>query len=60
MVDGATGYLVEDKERMVKTPWLTQEIPFSKAGTWNSKGYFRTFNYRDCHNYRWKLYRYSG
>jgi len=31
MVDGATGYLEEDKERMVKTPWLTQEIPFSKA-----------------------------
>ena len=31
MVDGATGYLEEDKERMVKTPWFDYDIPFSKA-----------------------------
>ena len=38
MVDGATGYLEEDKERMVKTPWLTQEIPFSKAAEHSTIG----------------------
>ena len=31
MVDGATGYMEEDKERMVKTPWFDYDIPFSKA-----------------------------
>ncbi len=31
MVDGATGHLEEDAERMVKTPWFEQEIPFTQA-----------------------------
>lgn len=31
MVDGATGHMEEDKERMVKTPWFDYDIPFSKA-----------------------------
>ncbi len=31
MVDGATGHLEEDRERLVKTPWYDYEIPFTKA-----------------------------
>lgn len=31
MVEGATGHLEDDKERMVKTPWLDYEIPFTQA-----------------------------
>lgn len=31
MVEGATGHMEEDKERMVKTPWFAEEIPFSEA-----------------------------
>lgn len=31
MVDGATGHMEEEKERMVKTPWFNYDIPFSKA-----------------------------
>ncbi len=31
MVEGATGHMEEDKERMVKTPWFDEEIPFSTA-----------------------------
>lgn len=31
MVSGATGHLEEDKERLVKTPWYEDEIPFTKA-----------------------------
>jgi stage IV sporulation protein A len=31
MVDGATGHLEEQEERMVKTPWSAEEIPFTKA-----------------------------
>ena len=31
MVEGATGHMDDDKERMVKTPWFTEEIPFSEA-----------------------------
>lgn len=31
MVEGATGHMEEDKERMVKTPWFDYDIPFSKA-----------------------------
>lgn len=50
MVDGATGHMEDDKERMVKTPWFDYDIPFSKAANWDRKGYFRTFNNRCCHN----------
>ena len=31
MVDGASGHMEEDVERMVKTPWSSEEIPFTKA-----------------------------
>ena len=31
LVEGATGYLEEEKERMVKTPWHKEAIPFTKA-----------------------------
>lgn len=31
MVDGASGHMEEDMERMVKTPWFEHEIPFSQA-----------------------------
>lgn len=31
VVKDAAGYMEENKERMVKTPWSEQEIPFTKA-----------------------------
>lgn len=31
MVNGAAGHLEEDRERMVKTPWFEEEIPFTQA-----------------------------
>ncbi len=31
MVDGASGHLEENEERMVKTPWYDYEIPFTQA-----------------------------
>lgn len=31
MVEGAAGHLEENEERMVKTPWFEQEIPFTQA-----------------------------
>ena len=31
LVDGATGHLEEGQERMVKTPWYQEAIPFSQA-----------------------------
>lgn len=31
MVEGASGHLEDDTERLVKTPWFDYEIPFSKA-----------------------------
>ena len=31
MVEGAAGHMEEDTERMVKTPWFQEEIPFTKA-----------------------------
>lgn len=31
MVEGAAGHLEEDQERMVKTPWSEEEIPFTQA-----------------------------
>ena len=31
MVEGASGHLEEDKERMVQTPWFHNPIPFSEA-----------------------------
>lgn len=31
MVEGASGHMENGKERMVKTPWFDEEIPFTKA-----------------------------
>lgn len=31
MVDGAAGHMEEDTERMVRTPWYENEIPFTQA-----------------------------
>lgn len=31
MVDGASGHMEENTERMVKTPWFDNEIPFTQA-----------------------------
>lgn len=31
MVEGAAGHMEEDVERMVKTPWYDEEIPFTQA-----------------------------
>lgn len=31
MVDGASGHIENEQERMVKTPWFDYEIPFSQA-----------------------------
>lgn len=31
MVDGAGGHMENDAERMVKTPWYAEEIPFTQA-----------------------------
>lgn len=31
MVDGASGHMENEVERMVKTPWSAEEIPFTQA-----------------------------
>lgn len=31
MVEGASGHMEDDEERMVKTPWSAEEIPFTQA-----------------------------
>lgn len=31
MVEGAAGHIENDKERLVKTPWYEEEIPFTRA-----------------------------
>ena len=37
MVDGAVGHLVDDKPRLVTTPWYDEEIPFEKAAEIGTK-----------------------
>lgn len=37
MVDGATGHVENDVERMVKTPWFDYDIPFTKAAEVGTK-----------------------
>lgn len=37
LVEGATGHMEEEKERMVHTPWFTEEIPFAKAAEIGTK-----------------------
>ena len=37
LIDGATGHMEGDKQRMVKTPWFDEEIPFSEAAEIGTK-----------------------
>ena len=37
MAEGATGYMENDEERQVKTPWFDHEIPFTQAATIGTK-----------------------
>lgn len=37
MVEGAGGHMEDDVERMVKTPWSAEEIPFTKAAEIGTK-----------------------
>lgn len=37
MVDGASGHMEDDMERMVKTPWSADEIPFTQAAEIGTK-----------------------
>ena len=37
LVNGATGHLEDGKERMVKTPWQTEEMPFTQAAEIGTK-----------------------
>lgn len=37
MVDGAEGYEEDGKERLVKTPWFEEDIPFTKAAEIGTK-----------------------
>lgn len=37
MVDGASGHMENDQERLVKTPWFDYEIPFTKAAEIGTK-----------------------
>lgn len=37
MAEGATGYMENDAERQVKTPWFDHEIPFTQAATIGTK-----------------------
>jgi stage IV sporulation protein A len=37
MVNGALGHEEDDRERMVKTPWFDEEIPFTKAAELGTK-----------------------
>lgn len=37
MVEGASGHIENDQERMVKTPWFDYEIPFTQAAELGTK-----------------------
>lgn len=37
MVEGASGYVENEEERQVKTPWFENEIPFTKAAAIGTK-----------------------
>lgn len=37
MVEGATGHIENEQERLVKTPWFHQEIPFTQAAELGTK-----------------------
>jgi stage IV sporulation protein A len=37
MVEGATGHIEDNEERMVKTPWFDYEIPFTQAAELGTK-----------------------
>ncbi len=37
MVDGATGHIEDEQERLVKTPWFEHEVPFTQAAELGTK-----------------------
>ena len=37
MVEGASGHIENEQERMVKTPWYDYEIPFTQAAELGTK-----------------------
>ena len=37
MVEGASGHIENEEERMVKTPWFDQEVPFTQAAEIGTK-----------------------
>lgn len=37
MVEGATGHMEEEKERLVQTPWFEKPIPFTKAAEYGTE-----------------------
>lgn len=37
MIEGATGFLENEEERKVKTPWFEEEIPFTQAASIGTK-----------------------
>ena len=41
MVEGASGHVENEKERMVKTPWSQTEIPFTKAAEYGTRKVIR-------------------
>ena len=41
MVDGASGHMDGENDRMVKTPWIEEEVPFSDAASIGTKKVIR-------------------
>ena len=48
MIDGAAGHMEEDAERMVKTPWSEEEIPFTQAAEIGTDKVMRRCLYGRC------------
>ena len=58
-VSDAYGYSEGDEERMVKTPWFYEDVPFEEADCCgNAESHIRTFDDRCFGDYRWKYRRY--
>lgn len=59
-VGDAVGYLEEDGERMVKTPWFNEDIPFEEAAVVGTKKSDRgAFNSGCACNHRRQHWRYK-
>lgn len=60
MVEGASGHMENDAERMVKTPWFDYEVPFTQAAEIGTKKVINeSFHDRDCNRGRRNFYGYS-